>query len=50
MATYRATVWLHAAFIALAWLSFSFQALLYGAAWVSVVEDRRAARGEGAGG
>ncbi len=29
------------AFIALAWLSFSFQALLYGAAWVRVREDRR---------
>jgi YihY family inner membrane protein len=34
---------LAAAFIALAWLSFSFQALLYGAAWVSVLESRRAA-------
>jgi uncharacterized BrkB/YihY/UPF0761 family membrane protein len=29
------------AFIALAWLSFTFQALLYGAAWVRVAEDRR---------
>jgi membrane protein len=28
------------AFIALAWLSFSFQALLYGAAWVRVRDDR----------
>jgi uncharacterized BrkB/YihY/UPF0761 family membrane protein len=32
---------LAAAFIALAWLSFSFQALLYGAAWVHVREDGR---------
>jgi YihY family inner membrane protein len=31
---------LTAAFIALAWLSFSFQALLYGAAWVRVSEVR----------
>ena len=28
------------AFIALAWLSFTFQALLYGAAWVRVRDDR----------
>ncbi|HWO49611.1 MAG TPA: hypothetical protein VNM42_07050, partial [Solirubrobacterales bacterium] len=27
------------AFIALAWLSFTFQALLYGAAWVRVRDD-----------
>lgn len=32
------------AFIALAWLSFVFQALLYGAAWVKVREDERLAR------
>ena len=32
---------LASAFIALAWLSFSFQALLYGAAWVRVREDGR---------
>ena len=32
------------AFVALAWLSFSFQALLYGAAWVRVREDDRRAR------
>ena len=32
------------AFVALAWLSFSFQALLYGAAWVRVREDERRAR------
>ena len=32
------------AFIALAWLSFTFQALLYGAAWVRVREDERRAR------
>ena len=31
------------AFIALAWLSFTFQALLYGAAWVRVRDDRRRA-------
>ena len=31
---------LASAFIALAWLSFSFQALLYGAAWVRVRDDR----------
>ena len=35
---------LASAFIALAWLSFSFQALLYGAAWVRVAELRAAAR------
>ena len=29
------------AFIALAWLSFTFQAVLYGASWVRVSEDRR---------
>jgi membrane protein len=32
------------AFVALAWLSFSFQALLYGAAWVRVREDERRSR------
>ena len=32
------------AFIALAWLSFTFQALLYGAAWVRVRDDRSASR------
>ena len=32
------------AFIALAWLSFTFQALLYGASWVRVREDRRRSR------
>jgi len=32
---------LASAFIALAWLSFSFQALLYGAAWVRVREEAR---------
>ena len=31
---------LAAAFIALAWLSFTFQALLYGAAWVRVRDER----------
>ncbi len=31
------------AFIALAWLSFLFQAMLYGAAWVKVREDERLA-------
>ena len=35
------------AFIALAWLSFSFQALLYGAAWVSVRDGAAPARGAG---
>ena len=30
-------------FVALAWLSFSFQALLYGASWVRVAELRAAA-------
>lgn len=34
---------LASAFIALAWLSFSFQALLYGASWVRVAEVRAAA-------
>jgi YihY family inner membrane protein len=33
------------AFIALAWLSFTFQALLYGAAWVRVRADRSGGRG-----
>lgn len=32
------------AFVALAWLSFGFQALLYGAAWVRVRDDRARAR------
>jgi YihY family inner membrane protein len=32
------------AFIALAWLSFTFQALLYGAAWVRVREEAAAAK------
>jgi YihY family inner membrane protein len=36
---------LASAFIALAWLSFSFQALLYGAAWVRVREEGRIAAG-----
>ena len=31
------------AFIALAWLSFLFQAMLYGAAWLKVREDERLA-------
>ena len=35
------------AFIALAWLSFSFQALLYGAAWVSVRDGTMPARDAG---
>jgi len=34
---------LASAFIALAWLSFSFQALLYGASWVRVAELQAAA-------
>ncbi|HYH93531.1 MAG TPA: YihY/virulence factor BrkB family protein [Candidatus Saccharimonadales bacterium] len=34
---------LASAFIALAWLSFTFQILLYGAAWVRVRDDRAAA-------
>jgi uncharacterized BrkB/YihY/UPF0761 family membrane protein len=34
---------LASAFVALAWLSFSFQALLYGASWVRVAELRAAA-------
>jgi membrane protein len=33
------------AFIALAWLSFSFQALLYGAAWVRVRDDEMSGSG-----
>jgi membrane protein len=36
---------LASAFIALAWLSFSYQALLYGAAWVRVREEGRIAAG-----
>ncbi len=36
---------LASAFIALAWLSFSFQALLYGAAWVRVREEGTSAAG-----
>jgi len=36
------------AFIALAWLSFTFQALLYGAAWVRVREGPSLAAGSGA--
>ena len=36
---------LASAFIALAWLSFTFQALLYGAAWVRVRDDADRARG-----
>lgn len=39
---------LASAFIALAWLSFSFQALLYGAAWVRVREEGRIAAGSAA--
>ena len=39
---------LASAFIALAWLSFTFQALLYGAAWVRV-RDAERARGRSAG-
>lgn len=38
------------AFIALAWLSFSFQALLYGAAWVSVRDGAAPARDAGRAG
>ena len=38
------------AFIALAWMSFLFQALLYGAAWVKVREDERRARSGDLGG
>ena len=41
---------LASAFIALAWLSFSFQALLYGAAWVRVREDGRVAASAPLGG
>ena len=36
---------LAAAFIALAWLSFTFQALLYGAAWVRVRDERAVSAG-----
>jgi membrane protein len=36
---------LAAAFVALAWLSFTFQALLYGAAWVRVRDDAGSALG-----
>jgi membrane protein len=36
---------LAAAFIALAWLSFTFQALLYGAAWVRVRDEGRSVLG-----
>lgn len=36
---------LAAAFIALAWLSFTFQALLYGAAWVRVRDEARSVLG-----
>lgn len=36
------------AFIALAWLSFSFQVLLYGAAWIRVRMDRAAGTGPSA--
>ena len=36
---------LAAAFVALAWLSFTFQALLYGAAWVRVRDVERSALG-----
>jgi len=38
------------AFIALAWLSFLFQALLYGAAWLKVRDDERRARSGDLGG
>jgi len=38
------------AFIALAWLSFLFQALLYGAAWVKIRDDERRARSGDLGG
>ena len=41
---------LASAFVALAWLSFSFQALLYGAAWVRVREDGRVAASARLGG
>ena len=36
------------AFVALAWLSFTFQALLYGAAWVRVRDERAEATGRSA--
>jgi uncharacterized BrkB/YihY/UPF0761 family membrane protein len=39
---------LASAFVALAWLSFTFQALLYGAAWVRVREEERRAAGSAA--
>jgi YihY family inner membrane protein len=38
---------LASAFIALAWLSFTFQAVLYGAAWVRVRDDAADAAGSG---
>ena len=38
------------AFIALAWLSFTFQALLYGAAWVRVRDDHAPRGGVSPGG
>jgi uncharacterized BrkB/YihY/UPF0761 family membrane protein len=41
---------LASAFIALAWLSFSFQALLYGAAWVRVREEGVRPAGSALGG
>lgn len=41
---------LASAFITLAWMSFVFQALLYGAAWVKVREDERRAALAGLGG
>ena len=41
---------LASAFIALAWLSFGFQALLYGAAWVRVREYGIARPATGLGG
>jgi len=41
---------LASAFVALAWMSFSYQALLYGAAWVRVREEtRNAGRSDGLG-
>ena len=41
---------LASAFIALAWLSFTFQALLYGAAWVRVRDRTELAASAGLGG
>ena len=41
---------LASAFIALAWLSFGFQALLYGAAWVRVRDEWGPAGSAGLGG